>query len=293
MPRLPLLAGAFALGAGLPSLGVAAGYWASGHLDAWLDGNLHAPLRYTGTEGDWPGLRQGLFVALAHLIWPALAALGVLAGDAGIRRAARLLLPWLAGAVLAVAAPWKFYGHYFLILMPPLSLLAVLGLVALARHALRARHAARGFALGVALLAALPVADMLLPRLAYGLGLRGGDPVRQVAARAAEALRPGEALFVANWHVTPYVLAGQAPPTRLAFPAHLAGRHAGVAGTDVDAELARVLALPPGVIVVAPGFWPLMRPEARAAIEAALAQDYALHASVEDARGPVEVWRRR
>ncbi|WP_372622994.1 glycosyltransferase family 39 protein [Falsiroseomonas sp.] len=291
--RIPLLAAAFALGAALPSLGVAAGYWAGGEIDAWLEGNLFAPLRYADTDGYWPGLRQGLFGALPHLGWLALAALGVLAGDAGIRRAGLLLLPWLVGAALAVAAPWKFYLHYFLILMAPLSVLAVLGLTALARIAIRPPFAARAFALGVALLAAMPVVDTVMPRLAHGLGLRGTDPVRQVAALAAEALRPGEALFVANWHVTPYVLAGEPPPTRLAFPAHLAGRFAGVTGEDVDAELARVLALPPGVIVVAPAFWPLIRPEARAAIEAALARGYALFATVQDGSYEVEVWRRR
>ncbi|WP_270939431.1 hypothetical protein, partial [Falsiroseomonas oryzae] len=137
------------------------------------------------------------------------------------------------------------------------------------------------------------VLDMLLPRLAQGAGLRGGDPPRQVARLAAASLRPGEVLFVANWHPVAYVLAGQAPPTRFAFPGHLAGHFAALTGADADAELARVLALPPGVIVVAPAFWPLVRPEARAVIEAALAEGYVLAGTVADGTGPVEVWRRR
>jgi hypothetical protein len=54
-----------------------------------------------------------------------------------------------------------------------------------------------------------------------------------------------------------------------------------------------VLALPPGVIVVDPGRWGSIRAEARAAIEAALARDYVLAATIRDGPGPVEVWRHR
>jgi hypothetical protein len=36
-----------------------------------------------------------------------------------------------------------------------------------------------------------------------------------------------------------------------------------------------------------------LRPDARAAVEAALARDYVLAAMIEDGPGPVEVWRRR
>jgi hypothetical protein len=272
---------------------MAAGYAAAGQFDAWMQGNILAPLAYVEGPDLAPGLRRGVLGALPHLLWPGLAALGLLAGDPASRRTGMLVLPWFAAAMLAAAAPLKFYDHYFLLLLPALCLLAALGLAALARLALRARFRARGFAVGVAVLMALPLSDMVLPRLAQGAGLRMPDPARQVAAIAHAALQPGEALFVANWHPILYVLAGRPPPTRYAFPGHLAGHFAPVTGIDADAELARVLALPPGVIVVAPAFWPLIRPEARAAIEAALARGYALMATVPDGTGPVEVWRLR
>jgi hypothetical protein len=291
--RVALLALAFAAGAGPPTLGVAAGYAMAGQFEAWAQANLLAPFAYAEAPGLAPGVRRGVLGALPHLLWLALAALGLLAAEPSRRRAARWLLPWLAGAALAAALPGSFYDHHFMVLLPSLSLLAALGLAVLARHALRPRLSRRGFAVGVALLMAMPLGDMLLPRLALGAGLRGTDPARQVAALAAARLRPGEALFVANWHPVVYALARRPPPTRFAFPGHLAGHFAGVTGVDADAELARVLALPPGVIVVAPAFWPLMRPEARAAIEAALARGYALAATVPDGTGPVEVWRLR
>jgi 4-amino-4-deoxy-L-arabinose transferase-like glycosyltransferase len=291
--RLVVLALVFAAGAGFPTLATAAGYWWAGHGDLWVQANLVGPLRYGGLVVDGPGPRRGVLGALPHLGWLGLAALGLLAAPGEARRLARLLLPWLAAAGLAVVAPWKFYDHYFLILLPPLCLLAALGLAALARRVLRARFRRRGVVIAVALLAAMPVMEMLLPRLAGGLGLRGEDPARQVARLAADALAPGEALYIANWHPIAYLLAGQPPPTRFAFPGHLAGHFARLTGVDADAELARVLALPPGAIVVAPARWWQVRPEARAAIEAALARGYVLAGTVADGTGPVEVWRRR
>jgi hypothetical protein len=44
---------------------------------------------------------------------------------------------------------------------------------------------------------------------------------------------------------------------------------------------------------VDPGRWWGLRPDARAAVEAALARDYVLAATIQDGPGPVEVWRRR
>ena len=286
--RLLGLAALFALGAGAPSLGVGAGYWAAGHGEAWWYANILAALHYVGPGEELAELRRRLVGAV-----PALGPLTLATIPAWRERAVRLLLPWLAGSALAVTAPLKFYDHYLLILAPPLSLLAAFGLATLVRRAVVPELQGRGFAALVALVMAMPVAGMLLPRLAEGIGLRGEDPVRATARAAADALRPGDALFVANWHAATYALAGVPPPTRLAFPGHLSGRDTGLAGIDTQAELRRVLALPPGVIVVDPGRWEPIRGEARAAIEAALARDYRLAATIQDGRGPVEVWRLR
>ena len=286
--RLLGLGALFALGAGVPSLGVGAGYWAAGHGEAWWHANILAALHYVGPGEEVAELRRRLISAV-----PALGPLVLATIPAWREKAARLLLPWLAGSALAVTAPLKFYDHYLLILAPPLSLLAAFGLAALVRRAVVPGLQARGFAVLVALAMAMPVAGMLLPRLAEGVGLRGEDPVRATARAAAAALRPGEALFVANWHAATYALAGVPPPTRLAFPAHLSGRDTALAGIDTQAELLRVLALPPGVIVVDPGRWGPIRAEARAAVEAALARDYRLAATIRDGTGPVEVWRHR
>lgn len=291
--RVPVLAALFALGAGLPTLGLAAGYWAAGHGATWWQANVAAPLQYAGVAVDAPGLRAGVLGAAPWLAGLLVAGAGCGFRDVAARRAARLLWPWLAASVLAVAAPGKFFDHYFLILLPPLALLAAFGIAATLRHAVMPAYRARGFVVIAALVMAVPVAGMLVPRLASGIGLRGADPVREVARAAEAALRPGEALFVANWHTLTYVLADVPAPTRFAFPLHLSGQAQHLAGVDTAAELERVLALPPGVIVVDPGRWGLIRAEARAAIEAALARDYERAATIRDGPGPVEVWRRR
>jgi hypothetical protein len=286
------LAALFALGAGAPTLLVAAGYAAAGQFGPWLHGNLLAPLAYAEHDQVAPGWRVGLVKGLPRLAVLVLACTGLFCRDATARRAAWLVAPWLAGAALAVAAPGKFYDHYFLVMLPPLCLLAAFGLAALVRFVVRAPLRGRAFAIAVLLLSAAPVGVMLQARLAHGLGLRAPDPVRLVGRAAAAALPPGGTLFVANYHATVYALVGAMPPTPYAFPAHLSSVLADLTGTDSQAELERVLALPPDVVVVQRDRWRNLRPEARAAIEAVLPA-YALVASVPDGGSPVEVWRRR
>lgn len=291
--QVAVLAAVFALGAGAPMLGIGIGYGVAGQGEAWWQGNIAAALAYLDAPITAPGAR-----AFAALVLPWLAGLGVLAAglalrDAPARAASRWLWPWLAAAVLAVVAPQKFFDHYALILAPPLALLAAFGLAAVLRQAVVPGFRRGGFAVLLGLAMAVPVAGMLLPKLGTGIGLRGADPVREAARAAVANLPPGEALFVANWHVVTYALAGMRPPTRLPFPLHLIGVAPRLAGVDTAAELDRVLALPPGVIVVDPGRWWGLRPDARAAVEAALARDYVLAATIQDGPGPVEVWRRR
>jgi 4-amino-4-deoxy-L-arabinose transferase-like glycosyltransferase len=291
--RILALALVFAISAGLPTGIVALGYWLTGHLEPWAYGNLWAAFAY-GTQADAPpGLRRGLVKGMAPLLLPVLAATAVWLLPAPHRRMMVPVWAWLLGASLAVAAPWKFYDHYFLILLPPLSLLAASGLGALVQSTIRVGREAGAMAAMVGVVCAMPVAAMLTPRLADGMSLRLADPPRQVAALVREALAPGHPLYVANWHSIVYALAGQPPPTRFAFPVHLTGFYEGLIDADPDAELGRVLALPPGVIVVDPGRWSTIRPEARAAIEGLIADRYDLAGTVRDAGARVEVWRLR
>lgn len=286
-----VLALLFALGSALPTALTAAIYAAKGEFATWWNSNVTVLLTYSAVEDGAPGFRRGVVVALGCLLW-LLAAAMLAAAHAPARRRAALLLPWLAAAIVQAAAPGKYFDHYFLMLLPPLCVLAALGLEAVAirwgRQGVR-----RGMVIGLAAaIAVLPVSSLLLPRLANGLGWRLPDAATQVAAIARAEVGPGEALYIANWHPVVYALAGIEAPTRFAFPSHLAGLHAGLTGFDQDAELERVLALAPRIIVIAPSHWWRTRPEARARIEATLV-GYDRIATIRDGDGPVEVWRRR
>jgi hypothetical protein len=106
----------------------------------------------------------GSLAGRAHQLWlslpPAGKALGVLAllAAAGWRRSPLLARIWLGAAVLGVLGGGNFHPHYYLQLVPPLSLLAAVGVRTLWLSAPRPAVAAAGAAAAVTLAVAMPVA---------------------------------------------------------------------------------------------------------------------------------------
>jgi hypothetical protein len=90
-----------------------------------------------------------------------------------------------------------------------------------------------------------------------------------------------------------YVIAGVRVATRFPFPAHLTGVFEDLSDTNTEAELVRVLESRPRVIVVDRGWMHTMRPAAAERVMAAVVKDYELFATVNEYRGPVEVYRVR
>jgi hypothetical protein len=202
-------------------------------------------------------------------------------------------LAWFGAATLGIAAPMKFFGHYFLMWLPPLALLAALGARALVR-AVRPRTAGAAFAGIAAAAGGAPVIATLVPLVEGGFAIRKPDPPRRVAAAMAAELRhPGEPAYIVNYHAVSYLLSGAGVPTRFVFPGHLVGIFHAVTGVDAMTELRRVLDTRPRLIVVDRGRWRFVQPEAAALITDALGRDYALAATVSETLGPVEVWRLR
>lgn len=288
--RLPVFALVYAAACGLPTFAIAIAYAAQGAFGVFLDVWFVAPFRYVGArvvvrDAAWMVVSVILFLA-----WPFLLAAMTLLPGAGVARPARFGAAWLLAAALSIAAPGMYFNHYFLILLPPLSLLAAAGAWALARRIIPARP---GLVLTV-MLGALAMNSWLADaarRVELGPGFRRADPVREVAQAVREAAPAGATIYVVNYHPVVYVLAEMAVPTRFVFPAHLAGWYSGVTGIDADAEVDRVLAARPAVIVVDRGWWTAIRPPVRPMIEAALARDYVFHARVLEANGPVEIHR--
>ncbi len=287
--RALLYAGACAL----PTAALFIVYAALGAADVLWDALVLAPLRYQG-DAIPADVR---FWAITTPVVTLLPALG-LAGMATIppRRADRTVLlfgwAWLAVASVAIAAPGMYFLHYFLIALPPLSLLGGIGAV---RLALGLRTPAPAVAVGLfmGIVAGYALRDEALYRLRSGAGLWRPDPPREVARVLAAELPPRAPVFLANYHVAVIFLAGMEPASRFVFPAQLTGHYAEVLPVDPDEEIARILASRPAAIVIDRGWTHVIRAEALAAIESALAEAYERAAAVAEERGPVEIWRLR
>jgi 4-amino-4-deoxy-L-arabinose transferase-like glycosyltransferase len=293
--RVLVLAVVYAALCATPSVVVAVSYAALGAWEAFLDGAILAPLRYAG--GRVPTLDALRYVAAALVAVPwlaTLAALGCVGGARGPRQAGLrgVAVLWFAATAAAIVAPGQFYPHYFLLALPPLALLAMLGARAVARG-IGARHVGR-LAVAALVLAGLDaLTRMAVPRLYDPAGLTRPDPVREVAAALAAHVAPGDPVWVVNYPPVVHVLAGAGLSTRYVFPQHLTGAHAAVTGIDADAEVRRILDSRPAALVVYRGWWLQVRPALRPVIEAALAGSYARVAEIDEALGPVEIWTRR
>jgi len=291
------MAAAYAGLCALPTLLFGLAYLAQGQLGAFVDGSFLAPLRYSLGRLGLEETFHRILVTMLTLLWPILLAVLGLArwlrrgGPGGLLARAGLL--WFGAASLAVIGPGYFFPHYFLIWLPPLALLAALGCWRVARLVPPGR---RGLAFGL-LVAVVAVGSWradATARVDRGIRLFAPDPVRQVADAIRAELRPGETIFVVNYHPAIYFMTGAGLPTRFVFPAQLTGREfSRVADIDTDAEVARVLATHPRFIVVDRGWWFDVRPSAATLVTAALEADYMLDRTVTEERGPVEIWRAR
>ncbi len=283
----------YAAACALPTAVLFAVYGMFGAAEVLWDALVLAPLRYRG-DAIPPELRVWAITTPVVTLLPALG-LAVVATIPPRRASGHALLfgwIWLMVASLAIAAPGMYFLHYFLIALPPLSLLGGIGAVRLALG-LRTPAPAVAVALFVAIIAGYALRDEALYRLRSGSGLWRPDPPREVARVLAAELPPRAPVFLANYHVAVIFLAGMEPASRFVFPAQLTGHHAEVLPVDPDVEIARILASRPAAIVIDRGWTHVIRAEALTAIEVALTEAYERAAAVAEERGPVEIWRLR
>jgi 4-amino-4-deoxy-L-arabinose transferase-like glycosyltransferase len=272
------LAALYATGCALPTALTAAAYGAAGQLGIFWYCNFG----YMGTYLAMPvahmaSLARDSLLAIEPLLL--LGALGTWFGWRGRdpampRAAAAVVVVWTAAEALAVAAPWKFFPHYFLLLLPPLALLSGAALSAIAERTVlpHLRPVAPCALAGV--IALVPLATVLgnlLPLLVRP------DIPRQVAG----VIRgdPPATAWVVNSQPIIYFLAGIPAPTRFPFPPHLAGYQSALTGTDPVAEVERILAGRPRFLVVDERVWAEVTPQTAAPVRAALARDYVKVAS--------------
>ena len=151
----------------------------------------HADSILTGSAGHRVSL-------LASSLPPAAKGMGllVLLSAAGWRHSPLLVRLWFGSAVLGVLGGGNFHPHYYLQLMPPLSLLAGIGVVRLIRHPARA------------LTVAACVAAAATVALTAPLWFEGG-------AGQARTIWPHDPHLVENQELAAYVRAHTRPGQRI------------------------------------------------------------------------------
>ena len=292
--RLAALALPFGVLCVAPTLATAVFYWANGAADAFWYSNFGFMSVYLALALP-PGEMARTTVASLLEIWP-LIALSVLAGGLAARKAGALrffavtIALWTMTEAAAVVAPWKFYPHYFLVLLPPLSLLAGTALAIVVQRSVipdLRPPAAPVLAVCIGLVPLAQVAGLLTPGW---LNLGGRDVPRRVAAIIRNDPEPGATAWVVNSEPVIYFLAGVEAPTRFPFPPHLVGAQSALARVDPVAEIERIMATHPRYLVIDSGRWDEVEPALRPIIRAALKQ-YRLADSIPSHPSPVEVWR--
>jgi hypothetical protein len=129
---------------------------------------------------------------------------------------------WLAGGGLAVLAGFRFFGHYYLQLLPPLALIAVFGLPFGRRQLTR-----------TAVAVAVPVLAMWLFSFSPP-NARGIIPYGDVAERVRGVTAPTDRIFVWGEYPEIYWAADREPATRFIHTGFLTGNSGGR-----DAQLVR------------------------------------------------------
>lgn len=175
------------------------------------------------------------------------------------REVLTLCLAWLAAALIAFAMIGAFFDHYALPLLVPLAMIA-------------------GPALGASRVVQSMAATAALALAAFHLSTEHDHRASTyAAARVIEAHARDGCPYVFAGDSVLYVLAHACVPTRYAFPSTLAyAAEQGATGTDEAAEVRRIVATRPPVIVTLDAPLSAWNTDSKAVIDAALRRDYAL-----------------
>ena len=169
----------------------------------------------------------------------------------------RLAAAWLGAALVPFVLLGVFFDHYALPLLPPLLTLAAVTF---------GRHRRIALAIVAAGLTVFAVEAAIRPDDAPGV---------RALARVVKANSGHECPYVFIGDAIIYQLADACIPTAYAFPSTLAyAPEQGATGIDEAAEVRRILAHRPPVIVSASRPLAEWNEQSHAAVEAALARDY-------------------
>lgn len=220
-----------------PTLAIAAYYWLSGHWSEFWQAMVLSNLSksYDANSAVFGG------TIMAKLVSP-LAIMAIVA----LRQAPpsdmkRFILIWLGAAALGVLSVPNLHLHYALPMLVPLALASTPVL-------------ARPIAGSVGLVAVMTISFAIHSPLDFARTERTISAMERLAQtiRAHDGGRP---ILIFDGPPMLYHMSGHRSPTALAFPPHLShGAENNVSHLDTEAELRRVLAQRPGVIVDVPSF---------------------------------------
>jgi len=196
----------------------------------------------------------------------------------------RFVLGWVAAAVAGFAVFGTFFDHYALPLLVPLAIAAT--------PAFTIRYRAAGPILAAVLMLVLFVA---YPLNAAKQERKRGDAfyARLLTAEIAPELHGG-CLYVFYGEPILYQLTHSCLPSRWSFPFHLSlRREAPALGVDPMAEVKRILAARPPVVVDRLNTDDEVNKPVQAYVRAVLARDYRLAAAHRRRSDVDQVWVRR
>lgn len=251
-PALARAAAGWALVGLAPTLAAVAWYAAAGHLHAFWFANFTS----IGLRAGYPlGQLLMRLLGIAAILSP-LAAAAVL-GWRQRSAAARVGYGWLGTALLGFAAIGTFFDHYALPLLAPLAVAAAPALGQLPRL----RIATLGL--------------MLVLFVAERATTRSDAAGARAVARLVAANSRGGCPYVFIGDTVTYQLAGACLPTAYAFPNLLAyTTEQGATGINEAAEVRRILARKPPVIVTSDRQLLIWNAGSLRAVKAVLAADY-------------------
>jgi hypothetical protein len=253
-----------------PTLAAIGWYWMHGALPAFWFANFGSiALRPGYPFAEWSMRLLGIAAQLAPLAVAAVLAWRTRSRAAPRATAMQLAVGWPAAALFGFAAIGTFFDHYALPLLAPLCIVAAP-------------------ALGRSVRIAIGVLGPMLLLWTVQLATRRDDAAgaRLVAATVAANSEDGCPYVFIGDTIT-YLLSRTCLPTAYAFPNLLAyTTEQGATGIDEAAEVRRILARRPPVIVTSDRRLQIWNRESRATLLAAVATDYRLVLAV-----PRSGWR--
>ena len=258
LPHQGRLVIATAVGLLMPTILIVLWYILIGKLDTYIDANFQANIGLIGseapafnTENLIVGLRgfDTLFLGAAVMLMVG----AILAKSGESRRGFLAICCWLAAMTLSLLFSRRFADHFFLQVIPSISLATAFGAVLILQATVPARLMPMGVAICVALIGVRAgasqfnaAAEVLWRRHVEGVA-HWGDRTATISAAMATRLRRPDDVYVFSRLLGIYDACGATPPTRFPFSLHLFSEYAPV---DGEKEFKRILDNAPRFIVV-------------------------------------------